>query len=420
MASNDIEMSTAEAAPDSLPLGQSDVNGNKRKAEHDIDLDVAADENELGDGEDEGKGGGASLLDNAPVSKNQLKKLKRQKLWDDRKEDRKIKRKEQRHNKQARKRAEREALEATGVDLRGAQAPPEKHVFVPVAFILDCDFEEYMRENEVVSLSSQVTRSYSENRKGQHQAHLFVSSWGGQMKTRFETVLKNTHRQWKGIHIIEGDFREAAKLARDVMNGDAGGEVIDLIKPKEHVSLAPPEASEANSAPGPEPKQEEGEEEDVDRSVVYLTSDSPYTLERLEENTSYVIGGLVDRNREKGLCYKRAREYKVRTAKLPIGEYMAMQSRYVLTTNQVVEIMAKWLDCGDWGKAFLDVIPKRKGGTLKGQEQEESNADEGAIDDKGTAEGVVAEAGLDATETTNGGRAICAQEAEPENGAPVN
>jgi tRNA (guanine9-N1)-methyltransferase len=92
----------------------------------------------------------------------------------------------------------------------------------------------------------------------------------------------------------------------------------------------------------------------------------------------------VDRNREKGLCYNRAREYKIRTAKLPIGEYMAMQSRYVLNTNQVVEIMAKWLECGDWGKAFLDVIPKRKGGTLKAgdaeslaSKEEHGNSDEG-------------------------------------------
>jgi len=37
-----------------------------------------------------------------------------------------------------------------------------------------------------------------------------------------------------------------------------------------------------------------------------------------------------------------------------------MASRVVLTTNQVVEIMLKWLECRDWQEAFLNVIPQRK------------------------------------------------------------
>ena len=37
-----------------------------------------------------------------------------------------------------------------------------------------------------------------------------------------------------------------------------------------------------------------------------------------------------------------------------------MASRHILTVNQVLEIMLRWLDTKDWEKAFLDVIPKRK------------------------------------------------------------
>ena len=116
-------------------------------------------------------------------------------------------------------------------------------------------------------------------------------------------------------------------------------------------------------------------------SIVYLTSDSPHTLDRLSPNTSYIIGGLVDKNRHKGICYKRACERGIPTAKLPIGEYMTMQSRSVLAINHVVEIMLKWLETGDWGEAFLSVIPKRKEAKLKANktegEDENTNQDAG-------------------------------------------
>ncbi|KAL2268316.1 hypothetical protein VTJ83DRAFT_3162 [Remersonia thermophila] len=329
-----------------------------------------------------------------PLSKNQLKRLRRQQQWEAYKETRKAKRKEKRHERQARKRAEREAkiaeAEAAGIDPATVlhTKDPWKHRPVPVTFIIDCDFEQYMRDHEIVSLSSQLVRSYAMNRKAKYQAGLHFSSWKGKLKERFETVLRNAHQNWKNVSFHEGDFREAAKLAREQMTGPDGGELIDVIRPSQD-GLKQPSGTEAAST---DPTEIEPEGEDVDKSVVYLTSESPYTLERLEANTSYVIGGIVDKNREKGLCYKRAKDFKVRTAKLPIGEYMAMQSRYVLTTNQVVEIMAKWLECGDWGKAFLDVIPKRKGGTLKNgggggsEEPGEGGGSDGASSEESSGE----------------------------------
>lgn len=42
--------------------------------------------------------------------------------------------------------------------------------------------------------------------------------------------------------------------------------------------------------------------------LVYLTADSATELEELDPKDVYVIGGLVDRNRHKNLCFERAEQ----------------------------------------------------------------------------------------------------------------
>ncbi|KAF9360397.1 tRNA (guanine(9)-N(1))-methyltransferase [Mortierella sp. AD094] len=96
------------------------------------------------------------------------------------------------------------------------------------------------------------------------------------------------------------------------------------------------------------------------KKVVYLSADSPNTITHLEEGTCYVLGGIVDKNRYPNLCQNKAEELNIETAQLPIGEYIQLSSRRILTVNQVFEILLRFIECNDWKEAFLKVIPQRK------------------------------------------------------------
>ncbi|TVY56933.1 tRNA (guanine(9)-N1)-methyltransferase [Lachnellula cervina] len=369
--------------------------------------------------------------DTTGLSKSQLKKLRKKQQWEAGKDWRRTKRREKHKEKQARKadaRAELQAkIESGEVSIPEMPAEkkkgPSRPIQVPVTLILDCDFDELMLEKEIISLSAQLTRCYSDNKCAPYRSFITMSSWGGTLRTRFETVLTNNHLSWKGVRFMEQGFVAAAEEMDGIMRGPTGGRLVGALAPRvdketsksqengaeareqkpassepiqttEEPSLDPETStsnlkpSSTNSAPIPPaeqpalppPSEEQSSNPEtpvtkLEPQIVYLTSDSPDTLTTLSPNTSYIIGGIVDKNRHKGLCYKRARELGIPTAKLPIGEYMTMQSRSVLAINHVVEIMLKWLETGDWGEAFLSVIPKRKEARLKrkgGDEDEDA------------------------------------------------
>lgn len=68
---------------------------------------------------------------------------------------------------------------------------------------------------------------------------------------------------------------------------------------------------------------------DQKENLVYLTADAETILEDLDPKKLYIIGGLVDRNRWKGITMKKAQEQGIQTAKLPIGNYLKMSSSQV-------------------------------------------------------------------------------------------
>jgi tRNA (guanine9-N1)-methyltransferase len=286
------------------------------------------------------------------MSKNQQKKLQKKLDWESKRDERKVVRKQKLVAKRERKRAAKaQAIDNGDPETQPTSQPKtwQKSVLLPITVLIDCDFDDLMRDPERKSLAAQITRSYSDNRKAPFRSHLAICSFGGQLRERFDNILTH-YKSWRGVRFLDCDFVEAAQQAKTWMiESQQDGKMTGVF-------------SKLN--PQPENSVDHAKLQDQ-AEVVYLTSESDNTLTELKPYSTYIIGGLVDKNREKGICYKRATKRGIKTAKLPIGEFMDMQSRKVLATNHVNEIMVRWLECGDWGEAFVKVIPKRKGGKLK-------------------------------------------------------
>ncbi|CAJ0746683.1 10622_t:CDS:2 [Entrophospora sp. SA101] len=198
-----------------------------------------------------------------------------------------------------------------------------------VKIIIDLSFDEYMNDAEIISLSSQLTRCYSTNRSTINPVDLIFTSFNKRIEERFVLRLKD-YLNWKNI-----SFHSQYYL--NYFNTDNN--------------------NRTNS---------DGGDDGGNGKLIYLTADSDNIINTLDENNIYIIGGIVDKNRHKSLCYNKAVEEGIETARLPIENFIKLSSRKVLAINHVFDILIKWLEHKDWEKAFLEVIPQRKFSEEKG------------------------------------------------------
>ncbi|BFZ02913.1 hypothetical protein BsWGS_05952 [Bradybaena similaris] len=256
--------------------------------------------------------GDASSHPEPTMSKNQMKKQRKRERW------LVIKQERRRHIKENRKRrlAEmREKGEDLGPTRKSLKSNTMKNSSCKIRVVLDLSLDEYMAEKDVNSLSSQLQHSYSANRRAQNPLQLYLCSLGGKTKQRLDEI---------------GDYK--------------GWDV--YLETESYEQLFPKE------------------------SLVYLTSESPNILSSLSQDKVYIIGGLVDHNKHKGLCHKIAEERGIAHAQLPIAEYLDMKTRKVLAVNHVFSILLRYTETHDWRTAFLAEMPQRKQAHLKGDEAE--------------------------------------------------
>eukprot|EP00842_Homolaphlyctis_polyrhiza_P000842 jgi/Hompol1/1759/HPOL_000015-RA len=177
---------------------------------------------------------------------------------------------------------------------------------------IDCSFESYMNEkasspvHEIRSTSAQLGFCYSANRNHAKRLSLTATS----LTPSFDQVMSSritNYSSWSSLKFTDAHFTKA-------------------FNPSE---------------------------------CIYLTADSPNIIHTLDPAKVYIVGGIVDRNRHKGLCFEQAKTHGVDHGRLPIDGYIKMASRKVLTVNH--EILINYVNTSDWESAFLNVLPQRKG-----------------------------------------------------------
>lgn len=276
-------------------------------------------------------------IDQSTMSKRQRKRLQKRQFFV---EHRKIKRKEKKERKKAEKRKLQEEKETEdgkeGVSSASDNLTNNKEKLScekkkfrsmnsehasSLRVAIDLTFDDLMTDRDIHKLLKQIQRTYSINRRADRPIQLYLTSFGGRSKT----ILDEIHCKYTSwdVHIKEESY----------------GDVFS--------------------------------QEDV----VYLTSDSPNVLSEVDESKAYIIGGLVDHNHHKGLCFRLAVERGIAHARLPISECVKLKSRTVITVNHVFEIMLLYSQTKDWKESLVQVLPARKmeGATENGGHKKTGN-----------------------------------------------
>jgi len=252
---------------------------------------------------DQGNSADASV----ELSKRQKRKLEKTAKWLERLPE---KRKHEREKKKEKKRLQREA----GIF---EKKPSRKRMkqnkmtdsSCKIKVVIDCSFDNLMDQKDICRLGQQIQFAYSSNRRAENPLQFYVTGLNSVSKTRERLESVGDYQGWD-VH-----FKSESYL--DVFGKS---------------------------------------------NVVYLSAESSNVLNELQEDKAYIIGGLVDHNKHKGVCFKQAEEIGIQHAQLPIGQYMQLKTRKVLTVNHVFDILLNYTESGDWRKAFCDIIPQRKGG----------------------------------------------------------
>jgi len=249
---------------------------------------------------------------------------RRQRVWDSLTEEEQAERKKE-HAVTREARLAAEQLEAE----RKAAALSATAVLPTCA--IDLSFDDLMNDREIASLAQQLSYCHSANRRAGYPMRVVFASLTGRTAEKLCVGAEN----WTVQHETRG--------------------YLELFK-AEH--------------------------------LIYLSSESDTPLDTIDPTLVYVVGGLVDHNRHKGLTHRKAVEAGVRTARLPIDEHLDMSQRRVLAVNHVVDILVQRATGLDWPAVLMNVMPERRHASERGAVPSISSA--GPVHDEGDGDAAAA------------------------------
>ncbi|XP_026494879.1 tRNA methyltransferase 10 homolog A [Vanessa tameamea] len=261
-----------------------------------------------------------------PFTKNQMRKWLKKVRWENSKA-------EKRSKEKARAKERRRKAKAENIDLgpnrkalkKMKLEKPKKNIGI----IIDLSFDNLMIEKDRYKVIKQILRCYSINRRSESPLQFHVTSFGE--KTRVDMSRHNGYEHWDIVYHEETYLN---KFPKD--------------------------------------------------KLFYLTSESDNIIECFEEDTYYIIGGLVDHNQHKGLCHKIAVEQGIRHGQLPLNKYVNMKTRKVLTIDHVFEIVLRVCEGMSWQDALIKVLPVRKGAHVCDSTNSYSSSIDVSFDSDGT------------------------------------
>ena len=95
--------------------------------------------------------------------------------------------------------------------------------------------------------------------------------------------------------------------------------------------------------------------------LLYLSPHSRHTLQEVDEDMIFIIGGLIDKSFHQPITYVSAEKAGIPSARLPIDDNMLWKSgTKSLCLNHIIAILDDYKMCGDWRVALTRNVPKRK------------------------------------------------------------
>ncbi|XP_063043200.1 tRNA methyltransferase 10 homolog B [Engraulis encrasicolus] len=246
-------------------------------------------------------------------SKNVLRK---QRNWERRLAAKKMKRKEEKQRRRLNQTGEKDAEQHSKRVLKAItrERLAEASISGP-RLCVDLSMTDCMSPKELGRLAGQIRRLYGSNRKAQSPFHLYLT-----------------------------EFRQDGRLYAECLRMNDGFQDYKMEMTEDSwLDLFPVE------------------------DIVYLTPDAEQALTTVNDDTIYILGGLVDESIQKKISYSRAAEGGVRMARLPIDEYMVRRPNAknfhskILAINQVFEILLVFRETGSWERALPVGVPSGKG-----------------------------------------------------------